>query len=261
VVHDLEGVGNNLQDHPFISVNYETNLISLMSEESGGNVFKWAAYGKGPLTSNVGEYGSFEKSSYVPKNDINEGPDIEYIGAPAYFINHGRKVFKGDGLCCGAVLIRPKSRGFIKLKSKNPFEHPYIQPNYFQNSDDMEVMIEAYKKIQNVFSQDTIKKYLKKEVWPEKPTKNDDDIKEFIRNTSETLYHPTSTCSMGPKDDKLSVVDENLKIHGIENLRVVDASIFPTIIGGHTHAPCIMVGEKASDLIKKRLEIKFYLFV
>jgi choline dehydrogenase len=252
-IHDLNGVGKNLQDHIFYTICCHTSLPSVHTEESLGTVYQWAMHGKGPLTSNLAEFASFERTSHVDKSDA---PNIEYIGGPLYFIAHGGKAFEKDGTTIGPVLLHPKSKGYIKLKSNNPKDHPIIQPNYFQEKEDMDVFIEAFKRVREVYNTDPIKKHIKEEKWPGKEVKSDEQIIQFIQKSCETLYHPCCTCKMGPKEDESAVVDEELKVHGLTGIRVVDASIFPNIPGGHTQAPTIMVAEKASDMIKKQWGIQ-----
>jgi len=136
------------------------------------------------------------------------------------------------------------------LRSNNPKDHPIIQPNYFEEKEDLDVFIEAFKKVREVYDTNPIKKYINSEKWPGKEVQSNEEISKFIRDSCETLYHPCCTCKMGPKEDEMAVVDNVLKVHGLNGIRVIDSSIFPNIPGGHTQAPTIMVAEKASDLIK-----------
>jgi choline dehydrogenase len=253
VIHHLEGVGKNLQDHVFFPISHQTNLSSLHSEETLPSVISWVKDGKGPLASSIGEVVGFMKSSKAIKENLPA--DLEFGAAPAYFINHGLTPEKNpkntDGITIGCVLLRPKSSGFVKLKSNNPLDTPHIQPNYFSNSEDLDLLVEAFHKIREIFKTKPISDFIQQEVFPGESTKSDEEIREYIKNELMTLYHPTSTCKMGSSSDKTSVVGSNLKIHGLKNIRIVDASVFPNIISGHTNAPVIAIAEKASDLIKK----------
>jgi choline dehydrogenase len=248
LVHDLKGVGKNLQDHVFYTICHNTTLPSVHTEENPGTIYQWASAGKGPLTSNIGEGASFHRTSHVKATD---SPNLEYVVGPLYFINHGKVVYPGDGTTLGPILLKPKSRGEITLASKDPTVKPIIQPNYFSDPQDLEVLVEAFHSARKIYATKPIVDHLDTELHPGKHVQSDVQIKEFIKNSLMTIYHPTSTCKMGPKSDVNAVVDEKLKIHGLTGIRVVDASIFPNVPTGHTHAPTTMVGEKASDLIKE----------
>jgi choline dehydrogenase len=246
VVNTLEGVGKGLKDHLFTPIAYNTTLPSLHTEESIGNVLEWARNGKGPLTSNVGEIISFHNSEY---SKVGEKPDYELCGGPLFFVDHGFEVPpKGmNGVTLGVVLLYPKSTGSVTLRSANFKDSPLIDTNYLADKKDMDVIISGIKYVRKVFSTEPISKHLDQETHPGSKYKTNEELSEHVKKYSQTLYHPTSTCKMG-KDD-MSVVDHNLKVYGVKSLRVIDASIFPDIVGGHTNIPTAMVAERAVDLI------------
>ena len=162
-------------------------------------------------------------------------------------IDHGRTSVWGHGLSCHVCLLRPKSRGEVTLNSADPFEDPKIDPKFLSHPDDMRDMIAGYKKMMNILNSGAVSKYTSSHVQRPVDINNDKDIEQAIREDADTVYHPVGTCKMG--NDEMSVVDDSLKVYGLDGLRVVDASIMPTLIGGNTNAPTIMIGEKASDMI------------
>jgi len=246
VVLNLPGVGQNLHDHVFITLSYNTSLPSLHTEETLANIWDWVKNGEGPMTSPCAEVIAFEKSS--PKLPA---PDIELLAGPLFYIQHGAKIPSGNGVTLGAILLKPKSRGSLKLKTGNPLDAPLIDPNYLAESDDLNLLIKYVKRIRKLMDSKPIKDYLHAEVHPGKQeVETDQQIEEFIRNELMTIYHPVGTCKMGPKSDYMAVVDEKLLVHGLENVRVIDASIFPNIISGHTHSATVMIAEKVSEYIK-----------
>ena len=161
--------------------------------------------------------------------------------------DHGRTEMWGNGFSCHVCLLRPKSVGTVKIPSKNPDDDPLIDPNYLSNDEDMEVMIKGYRKMMEIMNTKPLAQFNN----VRNPINIDDDkaIESAIRARSDTIYHPVGTCKMG--NDDMAVVDSDLKVKGVKNLRVVDASIMPTLIGGNTNAPAIMIAEKAADLIKQ----------
>ncbi len=245
VAVDLPGVGENLQDHLLLALTYKCKKpITLAGAETLGNLLRYLLLRKGPLTSNIGEAAGFIKTS-----SEKSAPDLEAIFAPVYFMNHGFNNPEGHGFSVGPVMIRPESRGSIRLRSSDPLTSPVIEPNYLASESDLEVLIEGVKLSRDLAHSRALSEFTGEEVWPGKEAKSDDAITQFIRNTVETIYHPVGTCKMG--NDRMAVVDARLRVRGIEALRVVDASVMPTIIGGHPNAAVIMIAEKAAEMIRE----------
>jgi choline dehydrogenase len=244
VVSDLPGVGQNLQDHLASGVMYHSKQpVTLVDAQKPGNVLNYLLFKKGPLTSNVAEGVAFLKT----KPDLLV-PDIELLFAPAFFVEHGFGNPPGHGFTIGVVLLHPESTGSITLRSANPTDPPAIQPNYLANENDLKVLIEGLRWARKIAQSKALDAYRGEEFLPGASVQSDADLAEAIRARAETLYHPVGTCKMG--EDPLAVVDPALRVRGVEGLRVVDASVMPTIISGHTNAPSIMIAEKAADLIK-----------
>ena len=255
VAKHLPGVGQNLQDHMvFFAVFHSNYKKSLDTAENFPivvkHLFNYFAFKKGPFSSNIGEAGGFVKSSKdQPANDI------QYHFAPNYFIEHGfNNPKKGNGYSIGGKILNPSSKGTIKLASPNFQDAPLIDHNYMSTDDDAKRAVWGYKLAYNLGNSDAFKPYRKGIFIPQKPIKEDAEIIDHIRSTGETLYHPTSTCKMG--NDEMAVVNHELKVHGIQNLRVVDASIMPNVTRGNTNAPTIMIAEKAADIILTKKETK-----
>lgn len=244
VVTDLPGVGQNLQDHPAIVVLYaSTQPITLNHAESAENLQNFVENHMGPLTSNVAEAGAFVRTqANLPM------PDIQYHFTPVYYLNHNFTVPEGDGYTIAPCVLHPKSRGYIALRSSNPEEAPIIQPNYFAEKEDMQALIEGVKIARKIGEARAFSPFRDVETYPGPSVQSDDEIAAYIRKHVETLYHPVGTCKMG--NDSMAVVDAHLRVRGVDGLRVVDASIMPTVVGGNTNAPTIMIAEKAADLIK-----------
>ena len=246
---DLPGVGKNLQDHiDYLSVHkYKSlNLFGF----SLGTIFlkypyeliKYILTKTGMFTSTVAEAGGFIRS----RNDITI-PDIQLHFAPGMVVDHGRESVWGTGLSCHTCLLRPKSRGEVTLRSADPKDDPKIDPKFLSHPDDMRDMVAGYKKMMKVMNKEPLSKYTSGHVQRPVDLDNDEDIEQAIREDADTVYHPVGTCKMG--SDEMSVVNERLKVHKVSGLRVIDASIMPTLVGGNTNAPTIMIGEKASDMI------------
>ncbi|MDB9959358.1 GMC family oxidoreductase N-terminal domain-containing protein [Gammaproteobacteria bacterium] len=246
---ELPGVGKNLQDHiDYLSVHkYKSlNLFGF----SLGTIFlkypyeliKYLLIKTGMFTSTVAEAGGFIRS----RNDITV-PDIQLHFAPGMVVDHGRESVWGTGLSCHTCLLRPKSRGEVTLQSADPTDDPKIDPKFLSHPDDMRDMVAGYKKMMKIMNKEPLSKYTSGHVQRPVDLDNDEDIEQAIREDADTVYHPVGTCKMG--SDEMSVVNERLKVHKVSGLRVIDASIMPTLVGGNTNAPTIMIGEKASDMI------------
>lgn len=243
VKHDLPGVGQNLRDHPFVVIAARlAKGRTLDTAENWINLLKYFVLRRGPLTSTIAEACGFVKTRpELP------APDMQVFFSPAFLIEHGFIRPGGDGFTLAPCLVKPKSVGELKLKSADPHEHPLINPNYLAAEEDMDAMIEGYKVAAKLLHSKAFKPYFRNYYRPHDRLHSVSEIKEHIRLNMEAMYHPVGTCKMGK--DLMAVVDHTLKVHGLEGLRVVDASIMPTIIRGNTNAPTIMIAEKAADMI------------
>ena len=245
VVMDLPGVGQNLQDHPAGAVAHDClQSITLLTAEKIGNVVNYLLRKRGPLTSNVGEAVAFLRTQVALP-----APDIEIIFAPGYFLYHGFDNPKAHGFTLGVILLRPASRGRLQLRSADPLAAPIIRPNYFAEAQDLQTMVAGIKAARQIAQSTPLTPYRGVETVPGPAATDDAAIGDEIRRRFQSLYHPVGTCKMG--SDPLAVVDSHLRVHGVDGLRVVDASIMPTLIGGHTHAPTVMIAEKAVELLRK----------
>lgn len=243
---DLPGVGRNLQDHLFSFVVYESTRSGTLDDAGRvRDLAKFFLLKRGLLTSNVGEAGGFVRTD----PDL-EAPDLQFHFAPGYFMNHGfDNPADGHGLSLGATQLRPESRGRISLRSADPFDEPAIDPNYLDEETDLEVLVEGVKRGREIMQAAAFDDVRGEEVWPGEDVQTDDEIAAHVRETAHTVYHPVGTCKMG--DDDMAVVDDRLRVHGVDGLRVVDASVMPTLTGGNTNAPTMMIAEKAVDMIRE----------
>jgi choline dehydrogenase len=243
VVADLPGVGVGLQDHPVVPlVHMCQKPVSLINAERPGALAKYFLLRRGPLTSNIAEAGAFAR--------LGDGaaPDMEFHFAPNYFIRHGFDNPEGHGMSLGATLVLPRSRGRLRLRSADPAAAPDIDPACLEDPADVKLLIEGFWLGRAILAAPPFDEYRGAEVLPGSDLEEDDEVEEYVRAYCELLYHPMSTCRMGVFDD--TVVDPHLSVHGIEHLSVADASIIPTAINGNTNATCIMIGEKAADLLR-----------
>ena len=241
-------VGKNLQDHLDVTVIHKMNQpISAYSMQKGMKKLfvglRYLATQTGPGSDNFLQAGAFLKS----RTGL-EMPDIQLHLVNAIMMNHGNHQPTEDGYTVHACQLRPESRGSVALKSADPFDHPAIDPNYLGAEEDRRAMREAVKMVRDICKQASLQTYNAGEIMPGASVASDAEIDAFIRAKGETIYHPVGTVSMGV--NATSPVDGDLKVRGVDGLRVVDASVMPTLIGGNTNAPTIMVAEKAADLIR-----------
>jgi choline dehydrogenase len=244
-IHDLPGVGKNLQDHPMVSVGYLcTQKISLDGTETLGNLLRWLLWKNGPLASNVAEAGLFLRTRVGLAV-----PDLQLLFGPAYYRGHGLVRRKEHCFGFGPTLITPESRGTISLRAADPLDAPAIRANYLATDADLRTMIAGVRLARRLAHTKAFDTFRGEELHPGAAQKSDAEIVEFLRNELETLYHPVGTCKMG--NDALAVVDARLRVRGIERLRVVDASIMPRVPAGNTNAPVMMIAEKAAEMIRE----------
>lgn len=246
---DLPGVGKNLQDHIDFIIQYKSKLKDgfglavsaapkLLSE-----IRKWRRNGESMIASPFAEAGAFLKT-----NPSFERPDIQLNFVVAIVDDHARKLHLGYGYSCHVCILRPKSVGEVFLKSGDPRAAPGIDPKFLSDDRDIRVLIDGAKMTREILNAPAFDPYRGDEIYSF-PDMSDSQWEKHIRDRADTVYHPVGTCKMGA--DEMSVVDRSLKVRGVDGLRVVDASIMPTLIGGNTNAPTIMIAEKAADLIKQ----------
>ena len=252
--HHLPGVGQNLQDHPDFIFAYMSDSPYFTGMSFSGIVHQLRAImqyrreRRGPMTSNFAECGGFLKTH--PDLDV---PDIQLHFGMAIVDDHGRKRRWGRGFSCHVCLLRPKSRGSVSLHSADPMAAPLIDPNFLGEVDDLESMVAGYKTTRRLMETPALRALEKKDLFTQ-GVSTDDDIRALLRARVDTVYHPVGTAKMGV-GDALAVVDPKLRVYGLEGLRIVDASVMPTLIGGNTNAPTIMIGEKAADMIKAEMRV------
>ena len=247
--HELNGVGENLQDHLQVRLVYETNVKTLndVINSLSGKVkigLQYALFRKGPMSLGASQVAAFAKS----KKDL-ETPDIQFHFQPLSADKPGLIMHNFSGFTSSVCQLRPQSRGNIHISSPYIFDHPKICPRYLTATADQLCVVRAIKFAREMGNSPSLKPFIIRNHSFAEEIKSDEDYLEVARKESQTIYHPTSTCRMG--SDKHSVVNSKLQVHGIKNLRVADASIMPNIVSGNTNAPTIMIGEKASDLILK----------
>ena len=253
VVHDLPGVGANLHDHvdvvmvvnaPKVTDLFGLSLQGVVKMVKG--LFEWRRQRSGPLTTNFAEAGGFIKSR--PEEAI---PDLQLHFVVGKLVDHGRKTVLGHGYSCHVCLLRPRSRGTLRLASADPQVAPLIDPAFLQDADDMARLVRGFKRMRELLQQPALACHGGVESRASAQAQSDAQIEQFIRNHADTIYHPVGTCRMGP--DAGAVVDAHLRVHGVDGLRVVDASVMPSVVGGNTNAPVIMMAEKAVDMIREDL--------
>jgi len=248
VVHELPGVGQNLQDHlDFIMGWRSKNPDMLGLGLRGGidfvrHILRWRKDGTGMIATPGAESGAFLKSD--PSLDR---PDLQLHFVIGLVDDHSRKMHLGFGYSCHVCVLRPHSRGDVRLNDNNPLSPPRIDPNYLSDERDAATLLKGAKIMRQILEAPALSNYRHKELYVA-AGKNDVELMQQIRARADTIYHPVDTCRMGADD--MAVVDPQLRVRGVKGLRVVDASVMPALIGGNTNAPTIMIAEKAADMMR-----------
>jgi choline dehydrogenase len=259
VVHDMPGVGDDLQDHFQVRYNYRCNepitINDMMASfpKQVGAVLDYVFNGKGPLTIGAGYAGGFFKT-----DPALASPDVQvhFILFSADAI--GQKLHPFPGFLSSICQLRPQSRGTVRIKSADPSQAPAIQPNYLSAQHDREVILAGMKLQRKIMGQAAIRHYIEEELNPGPQCESDEQFLDYARAKGTTIFHPASTCRTGP--DAKAVVDERLRVRGIDGLRVIDGSIMPTVVSGNTNAAIVMIGEKGAQMMmedaKARVPLK-----
>lgn len=250
VVHDLPGVGENLQDHLQFRLMYRVRKPITTNDELrslSGRLrigLKWVLFRSGPLAIGINQGGLFTR--VLPES---KRPDVQFHFATLSADMAGGEPHPWPGCTFSVCQLRPDSRGTVSIKSPDPLEAPAMQPNYLTAESDCRAAVEAIRLARRLAAQPALAQYIAQEHRPGTATASDGELLEFARNHGATIFHPAGTCRMGT--DRMAVVDARLKVHGVPGLRVVDCSIMPTLTSGNTHAPVVMIAEKAADLIRE----------
>ncbi|MCX7565084.1 GMC family oxidoreductase N-terminal domain-containing protein [Sulfitobacter sp. F26169L] len=249
MVHELAGVGQNLSDHLDFTLGYKskdtdnfgiglTGTVNLVK-----HIMDWRRTGKGMMATPFAEGAAFLKTD--PSLDY---PDIQLHFVISVVDDHARKLHAGYGYSCHVCVLNPASRGSVTLASADPMAAPAIDPNYLAEDSDLRTLIKGAKMSREIMKTPPLAAYEHKELFGIRDGMSDADWEKIIRNRADTIYHPVGTCKMGIDDT--AVVDPQLRVHGMQGLRVVDASVMPSVVSGNTNAPTIMIAERAADLIK-----------
>lgn len=244
VVVDNPNVGSNLMDHPMYLLNFETTAKgTLAGAESPVQLLNYVTRRRGLLTSNIGEAGAFFHT-----RSGDEAPYLQFIAAPGYFWNHGFASHTWPAFAIGCSMVGAQSTGTVRLRSADPLDKVAITFNYLAERDDVEAMVTAIERAREVAAAEPLREYLGRELTPGVHTVGRPQLEAEIRRAVEHTYHPSCTARIG--SETTGVVDPELRVHGVAGLRVADASVFPRVPHGNTHAPTVMVGERAADLLR-----------
>lgn len=247
--HELPGVGRNLQDHPDYVAGWKSTHKQTVGLSLGGGldvlrgIGPYRNQGRGVLTTNFAEAGGFLKTEAGLTR-----PDIQLHFVTGIVEDHARKMHFTRGYSCHVCVLRPKSRGSVTLANANPLAAPLIDPNFLGEEDDVKVLLKGLRMTLDIMHRSPLDPYRGPSLYAEKD-KSDAELVALLRQRTDTVYHPVGTCRMGM--DEMAVVDPQLRVRGIAGLRVVDASVYPTLIGGNTNAPTMMIGERAADFIRR----------
>jgi len=250
VRHELPGVGGNLQDHLQLRLVYKVkNTLTLNERARGlfgraGMAWEYALFRRGPMTAAPSQLGCFARSD--PSFDT---PNLEYHVQPLSLDKFGEALHPFPAFTASVCNLRPTSRGYVRIRSSEPSTHPAIQLNYLSTEEDRRVAVDAIRLTRRIVAAKALQRFEPEEYRPGTEFQSDEDLAKAAGNIGTTIFHPVGTCKMGPAEDASAVVDPQLRVHGLEGLRIADASIMPSITSGNTSAPTVMIGEKAADLI------------
>lgn len=251
VVHDLPGVGKNYQDHLDVYLTAETTPVSYNASDRPDRALlaglQYLLYRTGPVTACVCEAGMFVHSGPGAAT-----PDLQLHALPAFVIDHGRLRVKGHGMTINTCHLRPRSVGSLTLRSADPAVPPAIDPAFLTDPHDWEVSLEGFRRGRELLATKAFAPFVTREHLPGTEVRTDRQIRDYVRRWAKTDYHPVGSCKLG--DDDLAVVDQQLRVRGLDGLRVVDASVMPTLVSGNTQAPSIMIGEKGAHHILRGTE-------
>ncbi len=250
VIHDLPGVGANLNDHYVIRLSHRVRDAVTINQLARGlrlarEAMRWATIGDGALT-----FGVTSAMVFCRSREGLASPDLQLLFTPAsYAQNAFRQLEQEPGMTVAVCPVRPESRGTIMAQSPDPFQYPAIRPNYLSAPSDLRVLIAGVQHTRRIFQQPALVRYSVGETVPGPEVQSDEEFGDFARKYGTNIYHPVGTCKMGT--DAMAVVDPRLRVHGIDGLRVIDASVMPAVTTGNTNAPTIMIGEKGAEMIKE----------
>lgn len=253
-VQHLPGVGQNLHDHPDFIFGYRMPSLDTMGVSLGGSVrmareaWRFMRQRRGMLTSNFAECGGFLRT----RPDL-VAPDVQLHFVVSLVEDHARKLHLSHGVSCHVCLLRPRSRGTLTLASADPHAAPLIDPAFLSDPQDLEDLVQGYKLTRRLMEAPSLASQMTRDLFT-KGVETDDQIRAVLRARTDTVYHPVGTCRMG--SDEGAVVDPQLRVRGVQGLRVVDASVMPTVVSGNTNAPTVMLAEKAVDLMRGRLRVQ-----
>ncbi|KAF5382119.1 hypothetical protein D9615_004436 [Tricholomella constricta] len=279
IIHDIPSVGYNLVDHPVVDLAFKDKKSTpkymrphsiLEVFKLLGSVFQYFATRGGPLRTNVAEAAAFVRSDdpllFEHSTEVHDttsaadSPDLELFSTIFGYKDHGRYMYPVHTVGLHVTLLRPASRGMLRLKSSNPWDHPIIDPRYLEQHEDVEKLVRGVKLLFKVARTEPLASRVDHKATNPLldhglPQKSDEELGDIIRERVQTLYHPASTCRMAPLQDA-GVVDSQLRVHGIQGLRVCDASVFPTIVSGHTAGAVYAIAEKLSDMLKAQYAVE-----
>jgi choline dehydrogenase len=250
VLHDLPGVGENLQDHSEVYIQYACKEpITLNGKMGLWSRFligaEWMLFARGLSVTN-----HFESGGFIRSDAALQWPDIQFHFLPAAMRYDGKKPLKGHGFMVLTGPNKPKSRGHVRLRSTDPYDQPDILFNYLDREEDREGFRRCLRLTREIIAQPAFDRFRGEEIAPGKNVRKDDEIDAWVRETMESTYHPCGSCRMG--EDAMAVVDSELKVRGIEGLRVIDSSVFPSEPNANLNAPTIMLAERAADIVRGR---------